>query len=184
MYYTLITEGLQPIKLLLSKELLYNINSRAFSITWTKTKSIGRIFFLIFERKLDLNWPCFKVFGTYSCPLGILIGGSGCVSVAGNGGSVLAGRCKTTYNKPVENLQRTCCHKLSQAMQTHPDIAFSGLSGKISPDFCRFYGGGIRHNEDIMHSFQNFIVRLIPNYPPPLETRIWKLVVRALIGLL
>ena len=32
-----------------------------------------------------------------------------------------------------------------------------------------------------MHSFQNFIVRLIPNHPPPLETRIWKLVVRALI---
>ena len=31
-----------------------------------------------------------------------------------------------------------------------------------------------------MHSFQNFIVRLIPNHPPPLETRIWKLVVRAL----
>ena len=30
-----------------------------------------------------------------------------------------------------------------------------------------------------MHSFQNFTVRLIPNHPPPLETRIWKLVVRA-----
>ena len=74
-------------------------------------------------------------------------------------------------------------HKLSQAMQTHPDIALSLQSGKISPDFCRFYGGGIRHNEDIMHSFENFIVRLIPNYPPPLETRIWKLVVSALIGL-
>ena len=48
------------------------------------------------------------------------------------------------------------------------------------PRFLLFYGGGIRHNEDIMHSFQNFIVRLIPNHPPPLETRIWKLVVRAL----
>ena len=33
-----------------------------------------------------------------------------------------------------------------------------------------------------MHSFQNFIVRLIHNHPPPpLETRIWKLVVKALI---
>ena len=32
-----------------------------------------------------------------------------------------------------------------------------------------------------MHSFQNVIVRLIPNHPPPLETRIWKLVVRALV---
>ena len=53
-------------------------------------------------------------------------------------------------------------------------------SGEISPDFCRFYGGGIRHNEDIMHSFQNFIVWLIPNHPLPLETRIWKLVVRTL----
>ena len=31
-----------------------------------------------------------------------------------------------------------------------------------------------------MHSFQNFIVRLIPNHPLPLETTIWKLVVRAL----
>ena len=55
-------------------------------------------------------------------------------------------------------------------------------SGEISPDFCCFDGGGIRHNEDIMHSFQNFIVRLIPNHPPPLETRIWKLVVRALLN--
>ena len=54
-------------------------------------------------------------------------------------------------------------------------------SEEISSDFCCFYGGGIRHNEDIMHSFQNFIVRLIPNHPPPLETRIWKLVVRALL---
>ena len=32
-----------------------------------------------------------------------------------------------------------------------------------------------------MHSFQNFIVKLIPNHPPPLEKRIWKLVVRALL---
>ena len=54
-------------------------------------------------------------------------------------------------------------------------------SGEISPDFSRFYGGGIRHNEDIMHSFQNCIVWLIPNHPLPLETRIWKLVVRALV---
>ena len=46
------------------------------------------------------------------------------------------------------------------------------------------YGGGIRHDEDIMHSFQNFIVQLIPNHPPPLETRIWKLVVRALTKIL
>ena len=61
-------------------------------------------------------------------------------------------------------------------------IKFPALSqsGEISPDFCCFYGGGIRHNENIMHSFQNFIVRLIPNHPPPLETTIWKLVVRAL----
>ena len=34
-----------------------------------------------------------------------------------------------------------------------------------------------------MHSFQNFIVWLIPNHPLPLETRIWKLVVRALIAI-
>ena len=53
-------------------------------------------------------------------------------------------------------------------------------SGEIFPDFCCFYRSGIRHNEDSMHSFQNFIVRLMPNHPPPLETRIWKLVVRAL----
>ena len=55
-------------------------------------------------------------------------------------------------------------------------------SGEISPDFCCFYRGGIRHNEDIMHSFQNFIVRLISNHPPPLETTIWELVVRALLS--
>ena len=56
-------------------------------------------------------------------------------------------------------------------------------SGEISPDFCRFYGGYIRHNEDITHFSQNFIVRLIPNHSPPLETRIWKLVVRTLFTL-
>ena len=61
-------------------------------------------------------------------------------------------------------------------------VAALSQSGEISPDFCCFYGSGIRHNEDIMHSFQNFIVRLIPNHSPPLETRIWKLVVRALVG--
>ena len=60
-----------------------------------------------------------------------------------------------------------------------PESGFS-QSEEISLDLCCFYGGGIRHNEDIMHTFQNFIVRLIPNHPPPLETRIWKLVVRAL----
>ena len=59
-------------------------------------------------------------------------------------------------------------------------LAALSQSEEISSDFCCFYGGGIRHNEDIMHSFQNFIVRLIPNHPPPLETRIWKLLVRAL----
>ena len=53
-------------------------------------------------------------------------------------------------------------------------------SEEISSDFCCFYGGGIRYNEDIMHSFQNFYCSANPNHPPPLETRIWKLVVRAL----
>ena len=53
---------------------------------------------------------------------------------------------------------------------------------KISAWFLLFlWGWYYRHNEDIMHSFQNFIVRLIPNHPPPLETRIWKLVVKALL---
>ena len=42
-------------------------------------------------------------------------------------------------------------------------------SGEISPDFSRFYGGGIRHNEDIMHSFQNFIVWLIPSRNKDME---------------
>ena len=73
------------------------------------------------------------------------------------------------------------CLLLFPCRSTRCSISYTALSrsGKISPDFCCFYGGGIRHNEDIMHSFQNFIVRLIPNHPPPLETRIWKLVVRA-----
>ena len=35
-------------------------------------------------------------------------------------------------------------------------------SGTKSPGWLRY----------CMHSFQNFIVRLIPNHPPPLETRI------------
>ena len=57
--------------------------------------------------------------------------------------------------------------------QPLPHPGFS-QSEEISLDLCCFYGGGTRHNEDTMHSFQ------IPNHPPPLETRIWKLVVRAL----
>ena len=71
---------------------------------------------------------------------------------------------------------------LAHEISRHFWAAYAALSQseEISSDFCCFYGGGIRHNEDIMHSFQNFIVRLIPNHPPPLETRIWKLVVRAL----
>ena len=59
-----------------------------------------------------------------------------------------------------------------------PSPGFSP-SEEISLDLCCFYGGGIRHNEDI-NSMHSFIVRLIPNHPPSLETRIWKLVVRAL----
>ena len=38
-----------------------------------------------------------------------------------------------------------------------PLPAFS-QSKEISSDLCCFYGGGISHNEDIMHSFQKFIV--------------------------
>ena len=40
---------------------------------------------------------------------------------------------------------------------------------EISPNFYCFYGGGIRHNEDIMHSFQNFIVSA--NSQPPSPSR-------------
>ena len=71
----------------------------------------------------------------------------------------------------------TQTHSIYTIIETQSALS---QSEEISSDFCCFYGGGIRHNEDIMHSFQNFIVRLIPNHPPPLETRIWKLVVRAL----
>ncbi len=46
---------------------------------------------------------------------------------------------------------------------------------KFLSDLCCFYGGGDSHNEDIMH-----YCCLIPNHPPPIETRIWRLVVRAL----
>ena len=44
-------------------------------------------------------------------------------------------------------------------------------SGETSPDFCCFYGGGIRHNENIMHSFQNFIVSANSQPPPPPPSR-------------
>ena len=37
--------------------------------------------------------------------------------------------------------------------------------GNFPQIFAVSMGGGIRHNEDIMHSFQNFIVPLIPNHP-------------------
>ena len=39
---------------------------------------------------------------------------------------------------------------------------------------------GTSHNEDIMHSFQKFIVVSLPITLPPVKTRICKLVVRAL----
>ena len=65
-------------------------------------------------------------------------------------------------------------------------IEGGGLAPPFAPPsvrhcVCCFYEGGISHNKDIMHSFQKFIVCcLIPNYPLLVETRIWKLVVRAL----
>ena len=39
-------------------------------------------------------------------------------------------------------------------------------SEEISSDLCCFYGGGVNHNKDIMHSFQKFIV--VPLSPPSL----------------
>ena len=39
-------------------------------------------------------------------------------------------------------------------------------SKKISSDLCCFYGGGVSHNEDIMHSFQKFIVVSLPTTLP------------------
>ena len=73
----------------------------------------------------------------------------------------------------------TITDDLHMSLEDHTRNSALTIWGNF-PDLCCFYGGGIRHNEDIMHSFQNFIVRLIPNHPPPLETRIWKLVVTAL----
>ncbi len=43
--------------------------------------------------------------------------------------------------------------------------AFS-QSKEISSDLCCFYGGGVSHNEDIMHSFQKFIVVSFPTTLP------------------
>ena len=36
--------------------------------------------------------------------------------------------------KPVDKSQQTCCHKLSQAMRTHPDIGLSGKRGHRHAD--------------------------------------------------
>ena len=90
--------------------------------------------------------------------------------------------CRREENGHSLDICNLCATPSTAQAGADAGISWSALSqsGEISPDFCCFYGGGIRHNEDIMHSFQNFIVRLIPNHPPPLETTIWKLVVRAL----
>ena len=48
------------------------------------------------------------------------------------------------------------------------DAVFS-QSKEISSDLCCFYGGGTSHNEDIMHSFQKFIVVSVPTTLP-----LWK----------
>ena len=85
--------------------------------------------------------------------------------------------CPNLIKRLSSDLLRYHGQKLDIQLDARPALS---QSEEISLDFCCFYGGGIRHNEDIMHSFQNFIVRLIPSHPPPLETRIWKLVVRAL----
>ena len=61
-------------------------------------------------------------------------------------------------------------------------IMYTALSQseEISSDFCCFYGGGIRHNE--YYAFLSKFYCSANSQPPspPLETRIWKLVVRAL----
>ena len=63
----------------------------------------------------------------------------------------------------------TCDHALYYVVESDTGCS---QSEEISLDLCCFYGGGIWHNEDIVHSFQNFIVRLVANHTPPLETRI------------
>ena len=43
---------------------------------------------------------------------------------------------------------------------------YAELSKEIFSDLCYFYGGGVSHNEDIMHSFQKFIVVSFPTTLP------------------
>ncbi len=56
-------------------------------------------------------------------------------------------------------------HWLIKKQSTASKSAFS-QSKEISSDLCCFYGGGVSHNEDIMHSFQKFIVVSFPTTLP------------------
>ena len=55
------------------------------------------------------------------------------------------------------------CHIITVKQILAPGLS---QSKEISSDLCCFYGGGISHNENIMHSFQKFIVVSIPTTLP------------------
>ena len=47
---------------------------------------------------------------------------------------------------------------IKYAINIQPTPSAFSQSKEISSDLCCFYGGGISHNQEIMHSFQKFIV--------------------------
>ena len=61
----------------------------------------------------------------------------------------------------------TMLSKYVHTGKLHGLLAAFLQSKEISPDLCCFYGSGVSHNEDIMHSFQKFIVVSFPTTLPP-----------------
>ena len=61
----------------------------------------------------------------------------------------------------------TCMKHIERGLEVNVWLksAFS-QSKEISSDLCCFYGSGVSHNEDIMHSFQKFIVVSFPTTLP------------------
>ncbi len=58
------------------------------------------------------------------------------------------------------------CFIVLYPQKTELVISVLPQSKEISSDLCCFYGGGVSHNEDIMHSFQKFIVVSFPTTLP------------------
>ena len=70
-----------------------------------------------------------------------------------------------SHKAAMNNVEHSSKQSLDELEHKH-QVRNISQSKEICSVLCCFYGGSISHNEDIMHSFQKFIVVSIPTTLP------------------